>query len=47
MEYFISAPPRHIRCVPLEWKTDPTIKSNLPGCPVGFLVLEDMWKEDA
>lgn len=30
---------------PLDWTTDPTIKSNLPRCPVGFLVLEDKWKK--
>lgn len=25
------------------WADDPTIASNLPGCPVGFLTLEEMW----
>lgn len=30
---------------PHEWTTDPTITGNLPGCPVEFLVLEDMWKQ--
>ena len=29
---------------PDAWTTDPTILQNLPGCPVGFLTLEDMWK---
>lgn len=28
---------------PDPWSTDPTIRANLPGCPVGFLTLEDMW----
>jgi hypothetical protein len=26
------------------WSTDPTIASNLPGCKIGFLPLETMWK---
>jgi len=30
---------------PADWTTDPTISGNLSGCPVGFLVLEDMWKK--
>lgn len=30
---------------PNKWTTDPTISENLPGCPIGFLVLEDMWKK--
>lgn len=30
---------------PSAWAKDPTIARNLPGCPVGFLVLEDMWKK--
>ena len=25
------------------WAVDPTITQNLPGCPVGFLRLEEMW----
>ncbi len=25
------------------WSSDPTIGTNLPGCPVGFLTLEEMW----
>ena len=25
------------------WSNDPTIVQNLPGCPVGFLTLEEMW----
>lgn len=25
------------------WPEDPTIQSNLPGCTVGFLTLEEMW----
>ncbi len=29
---------------PEAWMADPTIKSNLPGCSIGFLVLEDMWR---
>jgi len=27
------------------WGDDPTIKENLPGCSIGFLTLEEMWKE--
>jgi hypothetical protein len=30
---------------PEEWAADPVIKSNLPGCSIGFLVLEDMWSK--
>ena len=26
-----------------EWHDDPTIRTNLPGCSVGFLTLEEMW----
>ncbi len=26
-----------------EWNDDPTIQTNLPGCSVGFLTLEEMW----
>lgn len=27
------------------WSTDKTIAKNLPGCPVGFLQVEEMWNE--
>lgn len=30
---------------PEEWTTDPTINRNLPGCSIGFLALEDMWRK--
>ena len=26
-----------------EWHDDPTIRTNLPGCSIGFLTLEEMW----
>ena len=26
-----------------EWHEDPTIRTNLPGCSIGFLTLEEMW----
>lgn len=29
---------------PSAWASDPTISSNMQGCPVEFLVLEDMWR---
>lgn len=28
---------------PSGWSIDETIVSNLPGCPVGFLDMEEMW----
>ncbi len=27
------------------WSRDPTIAANLPGCSVGFLTLEEMWRD--
>ena len=27
------------------WSCDPTIAANLPGCSVGFLTLEEMWRD--
>lgn len=27
------------------WETDPTIATNLSGCPIGFLPLQEMWAE--
>jgi hypothetical protein len=26
-----------------EWRDDPTVRTNLPGCSIGFLTLEEMW----
>jgi hypothetical protein len=26
-----------------EWHDDPTVRTNLPGCSIGFLTLEEMW----
>lgn len=30
---------------PTGWFADETIKANLPGCPIEFLQVEEMWKE--
>lgn len=30
---------------PTGWFSDETIKANLPGCPIEFLQVEEMWKE--
>ena len=27
------------------WSSDPTIAQNLPGCSIGFLTLEEMWRD--
>jgi hypothetical protein len=29
---------------PTGWSSDPKIAANLPGCPVGFLEMRDMWE---
>jgi len=33
----------HLRGDAAAWATDPTITSNLLGCSIGFLTLEEMW----
>jgi hypothetical protein len=30
---------------PTGWSQDQKIAANLPGCPIGFLQMEEMWKE--